>query len=127
LGYDEETKSDITLSYFEQTESGEEGALKGKIDLREFLSFSFSPKTTVKGVEIARSFTVFKMLLTNGRRYVLAAPHETTLRWGAALTWYACAGRLINEWRVNFGDLSRDNITLRDWLNACVVRFIFLI
>ena len=116
---DPETNSKITLEYKETDD--ESAPVKGKIDLRDLISFDFSTKTVCSQPDKNLELICYKLLMNDGRRYVLASTRDIAVKWGSAFTWYSTAGKLISEWRDNFGDMSKDNITLRDWVNAAMV------
>ena len=114
------TKSRITLQYSES--DAEDAAIKGTIDLRNVISFDFSPKTVFQNPENKdENLVVFKLLMNDGRRYVFASDKDTAIYWGSAFTWFSGGGKLVKEWVENFGEISKDLITLRDWVNAAMV------
>jgi len=117
---DPNTKSRITLQYSES--DTEDASIKGTIDLRNVNSFDFSPKTVFQNPENKdEKLVVFKLLMNDGRRYVFASDKDTAIYWGSAFTWFSGGGKLVNEWVENFGEISKDLITLRDWVNAAMV------
>jgi hypothetical protein len=118
---DDQNGSNITLESYldDKTDSA-----KYSVDLRDLISVTFSPKTTPpSGKDIPKSLVVFKLLFSNGKRYTLASDEDTAMRWTGIFSWYACGGRLILEWRIQYGDVSKNVITVRDRIQcaACIV------
>jgi hypothetical protein len=99
--------------------------LKGFYPLQDILYMDFSLKTKVVGTkEMTKNGinpseqVAFKVSFMSGRRITLAADRETATTWVAELSLYACASRLITEWKENWGTARKEKITLRDWINA---------
>ena len=107
------------LNYYES----EGGVLKGQIDLRELVAIDFSSKTDDKvGVPI-EDLVVFKLQVSSGRRYVLAAEKEKAMDWVSHLLPFTIGCKLMRDWRFHFGVPSHGVITLRDWMNAAMVLY----
>jgi hypothetical protein len=98
--------------------------LQSALDLRDLVSVTFSPGSPPpSGKDVPVDVVVFKLLFSNGKRRVLAADEKTAVRWSSIFSWYACGGRLIQEWRIQYGDVTKDVITMNDWVKAgiCIV------
>ena len=100
---DDESGSNISLEYYIDDKNSTR--VKRSIDLRMLLSVTFSPQTEVpKGKNIPKNLVVLKLLLNDGKRYILAAEQNTAIKWSSIFSWYACAGRIITEWRIQYGN-----------------------
>jgi hypothetical protein len=117
---DDESGSNICLEYYIDDDSST--PIRKTINLRTLLSVTFSPETSLpKGKDVPSDLVCFKLVLNDGQRFCLAADHHTAIKWTSIFSWYACAGRIITEWRIQYGDLTKDKISTRDWINAGIV------
>ena len=104
---------------------------KGYINLLDVNVVDVSPKTSVKdtmfgslkgaGLSNLDEMVVFKVTVSTGRRYTLAAPEQEALRWMSYFTWFANAHRAAEQWIDTFGSRKHSTITIRDWALAGTV------
>ena len=100
---------------------------KGLIELTNLLAIDFSPKTeTPKSKDFPEenneieNYVVFKILVSTGRRYVLAADKSTAIEWTSKLSWYGFASNRTESWKTEHG-FGSEKITLLYWLHAAQV------
>ena len=111
--------SKISLEYYDNDEDEEELNEKRVYDLRQLSAVTFSPKTSLPtGEDIPEKLTVFKLLFNNNARVTLCCEPEQASEWTAIFSNYALAGRLITEWRIQYGNLTMANLTIRDKINC---------
>lgn len=101
---------------------------QGYIPLNELIWVDFAPQSLVGNNSTFRSLNIdvkkqisFQVCVKEGRRYTLAAEHDTAIGWVCELMWYVTATRLASEWRANWGTQRMEEITIRDWINAGAV------
>ena len=114
--------ANVSLEYFLNDDP--KSPVKKAIDLRQLISVWFSPSSKLpKGKDIPSDLVVFKLLLGDGKRYCIAVDHDTAIKWTSIFSWYACAGKITAEWRIQYGDVTKEKITTKDWINAGISSF----
>jgi len=121
---------------FPQDETGKpvDVTRKGTINLLDVNVVDISPKTAVSDTlfgslksgsslekEDLENMIVFKVTVSSGRRYTLAAPEADAIEWICYFTWFSNAWRSADKWIDQFGSRKLDKITIRDWALAGTV------
>jgi hypothetical protein len=134
-------ESRFTLGYymndpsmpFSSTGKGVDVTQKGTIDLLQVTVVDLSPKTAITDTmfgslagagyshDVLQGMIVFKVTVSGGRRYTLAASGENALKWISYFTWFSNAKRSAEKWIDDWGTRKSAKITIRDWALAGTV------
>jgi hypothetical protein len=119
------TGDKVTLNKFlKDDDELDANEIMDEINLREMVAVTFHPNADIPyGYDVPKNLVTFKLLMSDGKLHTLCAERKVAVRWVATLTWYTLAARLMQSWKVQFGDMSKNKITVADWANCGNVIF----